>query len=55
VGLACVDALCHTITKKTVVVVANASIHTREEFAERLPDGQPPGLIVKYLPPYAPE
>ena len=37
VVIACFDAFCHTITKKTVVVLDNASIHTSEEFEERLP------------------
>src|SRR6266850_6312199 len=32
VVIACFDAFCHTITKKTVVVVDNASIHRSEEF-----------------------
>ena len=52
---ACFDAFCQTITKKTVVVVDNASIHTSEEFAERLPYWKQHGLLVKYLPPYSPE
>lgn len=37
VVLACFDAFCHTLTKKTVVVLDNASIHTSEEFADRIP------------------
>ena len=35
VVIACFDAFCHTITKKTVVVVDNASIHTSDDFADR--------------------
>jgi hypothetical protein len=37
VVLACFDAFCQTITKKTVVVIDNASIHTSDAFAERRP------------------
>ena len=55
VVIACFDAFCHTITKKTVVVLDNASIHTSEEFEERLPYWKKQGLILKYLPPYSPE
>ena len=55
VVIACFDAFCHTITKKTVVVIDNASIHTSDEFAERLPYWKKHGLIVKYLSPYSPE
>src|SRR5712691_11267249 len=36
VVIACFDAFCRTITKKTVVVIDNASIHTSDEFEERL-------------------
>ena len=55
VVMACFDAFCHTITKKTVVVIDNASIHTSDDFAERLPSGKKHGLIIKYLSPYSPE
>ena len=55
VVVACFDAFCHTLTKKTVVVVDNASIHTSDDFADRLPYWKQQGLIVKYLSPYSPE
>jgi len=55
VVLACFDAFCQTITKKTVVVIDNASIHTSDEFEERLSDWKKHGLIIKYLSPYSPE
>jgi hypothetical protein len=55
VVIACFDAFCHTITKKTVVVIDNASIHTSEEFEDRIPYWKKHGLIIKYLPPYSPE
>ena len=55
VVIACCDPLCQTLTKKTVVVIDNASIHTSEEFEDKLPYWQKKGLIIKYLPPYAPE
>ena len=55
VVIACFDAFCHTITKKTVVVIDNASIHRSEDFEDRLPYWKKHGLIIKYLPPYSPE
>src|SRR5215470_3222010 len=55
VVIACFDAFCHTITKKTVVVIDNASIHTSEEFEDRIPYWKKQGLFLKYLPPYSPE
>jgi len=55
VVIACFDAFSQTLTKKTVVVLDNASIHTSEEFEDRLPYWKKKGLIIKYLPPYAPE
>jgi len=55
VVIACFDAFCQTITKKTVVVVDNASIHRSEEFEDRIPHWKKHGLIIQYLPPYSPE
>ena len=55
VVMACCDAFCQTITKKTVVVVDNASIHRSEAFADRMPHWRKHGLIIKYLSPYSPE
>jgi len=55
VVLACFDAFCQTLTKKTVVVVDNASIHRSEEFVERIPYWKKQGLVIKYLSPYSPE
>jgi transposase len=55
VVIACFDAFCQTITKKTVVVIDNASIHTSEEFEDRIPYWKKQGLVIKYLPPYCPE
>src|SRR4029434_64645 len=55
VVVACFDAFCRTITKKTVVVVDNASIHTSEEFEDRIPYWKKQGLVIKYLSPYSPE
>jgi transposase len=55
VGMACFDAFCRTITKKTVVVLDNASLHTSDEFADRIRSWKKQGLVIQYLPPYSPE
>jgi transposase len=55
VVIACFDAFCRTITKKTVVVIDNASIHTSDAFEDRMPYWKKQGLVIKYLPPYSPE
>ena len=49
VVIACFDAFCQTVTKKTVVVVDNASIHRSEEFEDRIPYWKKHGLIIKDL------
>ncbi len=54
VVIACFDDFCQTITKKTVVVIDNASIHRSEDFEDRIPSWKKKGLIIKYLPPYSP-
>jgi transposase len=55
VVIACFETFGQTLTKKTVVVIDKASIHTREACEDRLPDWKKKGLIIKYVPPYAPE
>ena len=52
---ACLKEFCTNITKKTIVVMDNSSIHRSEAFAEYIPLGKKKGLIIKYLIPYAPE
>ena len=43
------------ITKPTVAVVDNASIHTSKKFQDMLPVWEKKGLTVFYLPPYSPQ
>lgn len=42
------------ITKPTIIVLDNASIHTAHKIKERLPYWQNRGLYIFYLPPYSP-
>jgi transposase len=55
VVVACLNDFCKNITKKTIVVMDNSSIHRSEEFEEYLPLWKKKGLMIKYLIPYAPE
>ena len=43
------------ITKPTVAVVDNASIHTSKKFRDMLPLWEEKNLTIFYLPPYSPE
>jgi transposase len=43
-----------TLTKKTVIVVDNASIHTSKKFKANLESWQEQGLTIFYLPTYSP-
>jgi transposase len=55
VVVACLSDFCQNITKKTIVVMDNSSIHRSEEFEEYMPLWRQKGLTIKYLIPYAPE
>ena len=52
---ACFDEFSDIITKKTVVILDNASVHTSDKFMENIERWEKKGLFVKYLPPYSPE
>ena len=43
------------ITKKTVAVIDNASIHTSNKFTAMLEVWEDKGLTIFYLPPYSPQ
>jgi len=53
--IGCFDAFCDTLTKKTVVVIDNASIHRSDAFGEKIPIWQKKGLWLYFLPAYSPE
>ena len=55
VVIGCFDQFCKVMQGPTVVVMDNASIHTSEDFDDRIPYWKKQGLIIKYLPPYSPE
>jgi hypothetical protein len=51
----CINDFCKDLDKKTVVVMDNASMHTRETFQQNIPLWAERGLDIFYLPKYAPE
>ena len=53
--IACFDDFCTSLTKKTVVVLDNASIHTSEQFQAKIFKWRKQGLLLKFLPKYSPE
>ena len=44
-----------TVTKKTVVVLDNAAIHTSKKFKQQIKIWEEKGLFLFYLPPYSPQ
>jgi transposase len=51
----CVNLFRQQLERPAVVVVDNAPLHTREDFAEQKRLWHEQGLAVKFLPPYGPE
>lgn len=55
VVIACFDGFAKKITKKTVVVIDNASMHTSKAFLSNIENWESKGLIIQNIPPYSPE
>ena len=55
VGIACIDEFSNTIKTPTVLVIDNATIHTRNSVMDRMPLWTTRGLELFYLPPYSPQ
>jgi len=54
VMIACIDEYCKQVTKPTVLVMDQASIHTSDAVTECLPRWKEHGVTVFYLPTYSP-
>jgi transposase len=50
-----VDEFCETITKKTVVILDNSSIHKSKIFTEKIKEWEEKDLFIYFIPPYCPE
>ena len=55
VVVACFEQFSQQLDKRTYVLLDNAPVHRSREFIEQIPTWVKRGLIVKYLPSYAPE
>ena len=55
VVVACFDEFAKTVTKKTVVILDNASMHTCNLFKSNIEKWGKNNLIIQYIPPYSPE
>ncbi len=53
--IAVFNSFVETITKKTVVVLDNASIHTSQKFKDQVKKWKEKGLLLFFLPPYSPQ
>ena len=51
----CFDQFSQQLDKKTYVFIDNAPMHRSQAFIKQIPKWVKKGLIVKYLPSYAPE
>ncbi len=54
-AVACFNKFAEIITKKTVVIIDNSSIHHSKKFEENIEEWEKKGLFIKYLPKYSPE
>jgi transposase len=48
------DKFVESLTKPTVIVLDNASIHTSAQFKEKIQEWEKKDLFIFYLPPYSP-
>jgi len=53
--IGCFDNFANRLKKSTVVIVDNASMHTSKKFRDKQAEWEKKGLIIYYLPTYAPE
>lgn len=53
--IATFDEFAKTITKKRVIIIDNAPIHTSNKFVAKIKEWEKKGLFIKFLPTYSPE
>ena len=53
--VACFNEFAKKITKKTVVLIDNASMHTSDEFKENIEEWEAQNLFIQNIPAYSPE
>ena len=55
VVIACFNKFAESLTKKTIVVIDNASMHTSNTFLENIEKWEAQNLFIYNIPPYSPE
>jgi len=55
VVIACFDAFCSELSRKTVAVLDNSSFHTSDAIEEKLPEWSSKNLELFYIPKYSPQ
>lgn len=55
VVIACIDKFCEKITKKTVLIMDNSSIHQNNDFWNKEEKWSKKGLDIFFLPTYSPQ
>ena len=53
--MTCMNAFAEQITRKTIVILDRASIHTSNKMQQRIKQWQKQGLYLQFLPAYCPE
>jgi transposase len=53
--IACIDEFAQSCTQATVIVMDQASVHTSQDFYNKLEDWQQQNIEIFWLPPYSPE
>jgi transposase len=55
VGIACIDKFCEKLTKKTVLIMDNSSIHQNRFLWDKEEEWSKKGLEIFFLPSYSPQ
>ncbi len=55
VVIACIDTFCETVTRKSIFVIDNASIHTSYAFKNKIPEWEKMNVFIFRLPTYSPQ
>lgn len=53
--ISCIDDFAKSLTRLTILVLDNASVHSSHLFFDQLPRWEKRGLLLYFLPPYCPE
>ncbi len=55
VVIACIDEFCKAVTRKSMLIIDNASIHTSQAFEDKIPEWGKKNVFIFRLPTYSPQ